>query len=426
MIFLLTRTILIWLLVYFCKNSVRVKQRSRIGDSKRILALNVNRFRGDLELLDQDDRITILRMPYLWQGRLYYWFFGEELETEPSEVLRQRKQYRQFLERFLSRLYRLLDIDLVLGSGIHYKVAEDWGAISESLGYSYVVLHREGYMGSPFEDEYIAAPGQMGKRFPGSMLIFQTQRHREIVVKSGFVSESNSAVSGVMRMDDFIRASCSTIPQSTVFKSDRRKRITLFSFGPSTGFITVPPIWPIDPENYLMEMCYKTHVLVARYAVNHADIDVTIKTKWGGRWLEEIHKILGEHGIESSDVENLEILTESSAQELIGKSDVVVGYGSTTLLEAAIVGLPVIVPRFDELLRDDFKKYLLYPDIDEAFNIAEGPDKLERLIEENLANPGIDEQQMTARKRAFTRYISSLNGDAVERSIKLLLSVESA
>ena len=122
-IFLLTRTILIWLLVYFCKNSVRVKQRSRIGDSKRILALNVNRFRGDLELLDQDDRITILRMPYLWQGRLYYWFFGEELETEPSEVLRQRKQYRQFLERFLSRLYRLLDIDLVLGSGIHYKVA---------------------------------------------------------------------------------------------------------------------------------------------------------------------------------------------------------------------------------------------------------------------------------------------------------------
>ena len=221
-IFLLTRTILIWVLVYFCQRNVCGKKRSKVGNSKRILALNVNRFRGDLELLDRDDRISVLRMPYLWQGRLYYWFFGEELETEPPKVLRQRKRYRQFLERFLARLYRVLDVDLVLGSGIHYKVAEDWGAISESLGYSYVVLHREGYMGSPFEDEYIAAPGRMGKKFPGSMLIFQTQRHREIVVSSGFVDESNSAVRGVIRMDDFIRTSCGDTPKSSAFKGDRR------------------------------------------------------------------------------------------------------------------------------------------------------------------------------------------------------------
>ena len=75
---------------------------------------------------------------------------------------------------------------------------------------------------------------------------------------------------------------------------------------------------------------------------------------------------------------------------------------------------------------DDYTRYLLYPDIDEAFNIAEDPDKFERLIEEKLANPKIDEQQMAARRQAFTRYISSLNGDAVDKAIKLLLAVESA
>ena len=92
-----------------------------------------------------------------------------------------------------------------------------------------------------------------------------------------------------------------------------------------------------------------THVAVVRFALRNPWVPVMIKPKWFYRWKEHLLLILNEAGISLEDVPNLQICEDIDAQAQIKRSRVIVGYGSTTLLEAAIVGKPVIVPEFGEI-----------------------------------------------------------------------------
>ena len=75
-------------------------------------------------------------------------------------------------------------------------------------------------------------------------------------------------------------------------------------------------------------------------------MEVVIKPKWGGRWLKQIDEILSKHDIYKGNLSNLTVDYKVDAQELISSSDVVIGFASTTLLEAAVAGKWVIVPNF--------------------------------------------------------------------------------
>ncbi len=412
-------------LAFLCARNIRkynVDKKPTLG-TPTILALKEDRFRGDLEILQGRSSYSILRMPDRWLGRFYRWFYGYEdvggSHRSPVIAWRQGK-YRRFLDRFLRNLVERLRLSLVIGSGANYKAIKDWGAVFEQIGVPYLVFHREGFMGSRFETDHILDWGRSGQRFEGTKLVLQCQQKKKLLIESEFVDPAKVVVAGCMRMDSLVSQRESDLRDG---KGIERSWVTLFSFGVATGLLA--NYWPEGWKNggNLFFTCTSVHVAVAEFAKENPSINVMIKLKWSGQWKEAILWMLSTNGINPSQLPNLYIEDSIDAQEQIGKSRVVIGYGSTTLLESAIRGVPVIVPGYGEVADPGFADKVTYPDLEDCFLLAEDPADLKSKIKKSFENPYVSPHTMELREKAFEKYLSFPDGSSTERYLTLLADV---
>jgi hypothetical protein len=408
--------------VWLCARAIWLNDP--IGDGEvTILALNESRFRGDLECLARTGKFRVYKVPFYWQGRVYLWFYesGDDCfkAGENPIIAARQARFRALLRNFLARLYDRLGVDLVLGAAVHYRQDYDWGAVSHQIGTPYVIFHREGNLTSKATQDACRARGREWGKFHGTALVLQSEVQRGILIESGFVDEKNSYAAGIIRMDSLVRAAA--LPRQARAKG--RQRVVFFSFGPSTGILSgKPPNWPANPRAFLYEFTRLVHVAVARLAQTRPDVDVVIKPKWGGRWSKEIREILSGEGIDIDRMPNLSIDAEANVQALLCQTDVVIGFNSTTLLEAAIMDLPVILPVFAEIAEPRWHDYLMFADELGCFDVAHSPEELQRLIERRLASPEIAVNVQRMRRRVFEKYVSTLDGTATARYQNILLS----
>jgi len=402
----------------------------------RILILFQGRFRGfGLEQLKECEDFQFVLAPDEIFGRFYARFYLPKEDSfahwlVPTVTLHQMR-YRRFLRKLLPKLYRALGVRLVLSPGFRYQILVDWGAVSVEIGVPYVVFHREGYAGSKSQNQRLISHGANGRKFEGSHLAVGVPRHRDLLIKGGFVTREKVSALGSMRMDKFLENI-----EAGNFQSDRNlkdQHVLMFSFGISPGFVLggsgrlgietppLPPFWPRENrEQYFLEACRSSHVAVARVAIEHPEINVIIKTKWDRYWRDEVIEFLTADDIFIDEVPNLSITSEGDVHALIEASRVVVGYGSTAMLEAAIAGKAVILPKFSEFVEERFQDVILYPDLDSCFEIAESAEDLEMKIYAKWLDPSIDQTKMNQRKRAFERYVSPLDRTATRRSLELI------
>ena len=374
------------LLSIMVTRDVLVENKLRDLKKVQLLCLMPNRFLGDLAALESTGKYQALWMSNDWMSRFYKVYYGSASrhvfkDWDDQTIQADQADYRSFLRRFLPKLFHRLGVKLVIGSGFHYALTIDWGAVSGESGAPYIVFHRESYAGSGAQIERLTSLGESGRRFAGDVLVLHSSEHRKVLVDSGFVSKDVCVALGTMRMDGFLR-DLEKKKQSN-YVNGREDCLTFFSFGISPGFmlggmgflgdleIPKPPLWPSkNPENYFYNTCRKTHIAVARFAVENPDVNVIIKAKWEGPWKRGVEGFLQSEGISLNAIPNLEFSAVLDTHELIHKSRVFVGYGSTAVLEAAVSGKPVIVPQFDEIVYEKFKKIILLPDVMDCFNIA--------------------------------------------------------
>jgi len=324
-------------------------------------------------------------------------------------------------------LLKRIEINLVIGSQINDAISLDWGAIFDQCGVPYVVLHREGFMGSKYEVEHLSRFGLEGRRFEGSLLMVQTEVMRKIFIDSNFVEAEKSVAVGTLRMDRWLvsegnREDLDLSKQEYFVRGDW---VTLFSFGPGTG-ITMSEYWPDGWKDghYLSELTIDTHIAVALFAQENKNIPVMIKPKWEKRWTENIMWAFQNAGIDVSKIPNLTICGDIDAQEQIRRSRVILGYGSTTLLEAAIVGRPVIVPSFGEIAeKKTWAHSKTYPDISDCFDEADSKSDLLDLITKRYENPKVSGVMMEKRRVAFEKYVSRVDAKARSKTLQLIRSV---
>jgi hypothetical protein len=92
-------------------------------------------------------------------------------------------------------------------------------------------------------------------------------------------------------------------------------------------------------------------------------------------------------------------------------------------LEAAILGLPIIIPYFKDVQNPKYDKRVFYRDAYDLFDIAESLEDLESLIHKRLQNPIIDDDIMEERKVYFEKYVSSMKSDATEKYVTLIKEI---
>ena len=397
-----------------------VERRPAVTPRGTLLALMPERFRKDLDVF-VDKGYRVLEFPKDWQDKLLELFWDERTDfdryfrlPEGSHTARQQERLRRFLAGFLDRLRRRNGIDAMISAAAHYISCLDYGAAARRCGLPFLVLHRECFQTNKGQYERTRDFGVFLNRLEADFIIFHNEITRQAFVESGHSPAERSAALGCMRMDQFLERA-----RTHRRTPGGRKSVVLFSFthctsigGGCTGFY--------DGRTGFVRLFEATHGRIVELAARHPELDVVIKTKWGGNWFAHIEEAAKARGLSVKDIPNLRVIFDADAQELILDADVVLAFGSTTMAEAAIAGKPVVTPNFAECLQDEYRDYVQLADYLEAFDVAKSEDDIERLVLHRLEHPEITEAQTALRRELFERYVSPLDGRAADRYVQCL------
>ena len=96
---------------------------------------------------------------------------------------------------------------------------------------------------------------------------------------------------------------------------------------------------------------------------------------------------------------------------------------TSTLLEASVIGLPVIIPYFKDLQNQKYDERLIYRDAYDLFDITKDVKELEMMILKRIRNPAIDKKVMEGREVLFEDYVSTLKCNATEKYVECIKQV---
>lgn len=286
-------------------------------------------------------------------------FTGREYHQRESNVP-YREPYAAIIDSVLKWWWRFgWRFDAVVSSNFGYRREQELFRLGKKYGFKVIVLYKEG-MAIPGRWKEMAVTNR-GKCF-WDYGLFSNESIRKAVIDVAFPDkmESSWAV-GIPRLD-----ACFRIPPPP----DRR-HITFFSF------------FPADKFGYLgggselidkaIERSEAFHRMVMRGAAEFEDIQFTIKTKKAQRYLDHVLEI--KRSVEEElggPIKNVTITNKEDPRELIGRSCAVIGFASTTLIEALAAGREVICPYFGDLFEQSWCYFESYPDL--VYHVKEGGD----------------------------------------------------
>lgn len=431
---LYNRKFVLFTLVFFFFKTKKFGNQNKKNSIKKhkILALNPDRFRGDLNVLDNIDDFCIVTIPFnlhAWMINSFY-SYPERLSDfyQPkvnSSIYLSRVKCRAYLKLFLSWYYKLLQIDCVLGAAVHYKQDFDWGAVTNQLNIPFIVLHRENLMQCiPGPYEFAVKFYKMLGFFEGTKIIVHNNEAVRCFVESGYADNDQVLALGCLRMDSYLNQ----ILKSRLKSSSRRKKVSFFSFSAGTNLFFPWMLnggfkqWPDDKSLAMYSFFDNSIIAIGQLAQENPEIDFVIKPKWAGDWIDRIEKALDKGDINYSQQSNLSILPSVNPHELILESDVVCGFGSTVLLEAGVAKKSVVMPLFDEAQKPEFSDYILFGDYLEMFKVAYSSDEFKALILDELGSPSITDDQIKQREKLFNQWVSGMDGMVTKRYTELIKS----
>lgn len=409
---------IVWLTLYFMKFDPKIRKTGKIT----IFALGSTRFRGDLEVLAGTGKFQAVSLPDGWQNRIVYSFFRiaptfEAVFHPDTQQQKDHDRLQGFMQAFLPKLYAKIGADVVINAATHYQNDYLWGVNSSRVGVPFVIFHRECFHTTKERREFWVkrwAPA-VGK-YHFDFCIFHNETIRKNYADSGVFPLEKTAAAGTLRMDEFVRQYYRKpvpLPQ--------KKQVVLFSFHHCVGLGGSVPLWsPYDAPCGYTQMFEAVHVAFARYAAAHPDVSCVLKPKWGGVWINEFHKVFSRNNIDISKIPNLKIIEKVDVHKLIEETSVVCSYGSTTLLEAGLMGRPVVITLMGEGLRPDYQDQVQMKDDFGFYDVARSEKELFDLIDKNLENPAVPPDIQAGREQLFDKWISPIKADAVERYVGVL------
>ena len=392
-----------------------------------ILALDADRFRGELELLSANSEFRVLTISWGLLTKLLEAFVDNRALAAASSkngvspgqtfakaevgtpIHAQRKRYRAFLRKFLPALYDLFGIRALTCTDTRFFQQKDIGWVTAELGVPLVCLYREALYMVPILFERAADRHRKLAPFHFDVVGVQNEITREMLLSSGAFTPDQIEIRGCARMDTYLHRlesdnRASEQPQVTVFSSIRR--------------VARRDGGHIDLSQVMLRVVRR----VARLARRCREVRFVIKfkdqhLKEGAREAYEAAIREAAGGIPQNIVFNTDRM---AAQDVILQSRVVIAMQSTVVLEAAIAGRPVILPHFRSLTAEaGAEDALMYLGEHHLFDVPADEDDLERMVLERLADPHVSDEVMAGRRALFERYVSPLSGDATERTIAI-------
>jgi hypothetical protein len=410
---------------------------SKKGSRVTVLALDSEKYRGDLEALSLSSGLQILCIRQKWYGALMRALYKTNMPRSVNDreyISRSDPllidQIQGFMVKFLRILYRILEIDIVTNVNYRYPEDYDWTLASEKINTPYIMLYRECLINTERLKFRVLGRHKEQPLFHGSKIIVHNYICKSLFVESGYCSESKISVCGAVRMDNFIKM-INNINLSNKTKKSKKKFILFYYpysmslFGKENYddgvFHYVSNIWDKRKESFR-----QLHLSIIKMANDNPEIDYIIKPKREAvenkSW-EFYQQIVLESKINVSRLNNYSVQPDANVHQLIFESDVVCGLQSSTVLESAIAGKRVVFPLFNDYKNiENFQDFGWKDNLD-IFDVAENVDEFESIVNNCFINPTVSDDIQKQRKKLFNKYFDNLEGNAKDCYIDNILSV---
>jgi|SaaInlStandDraft_5_1057022.scaffolds.fasta_scaffold26639_2 hypothetical protein len=308
----------------------------------RLFVLDSERFREDLDVLRSNTNIEFIDFSFKLQDKVIG-ILERNLnkESEKNKVILHLAQY---IEIFCN----IYNVDGFISAGMWYKRHGPWEVASIDVGKVFYCLHREG-VGVDEKILYRATSIfiKTCRKFQGTKVFVGSEIVRDFIVRSNYLPKSKVVATGLPKFDKVFN----NINGMKNLDTNRQKTVVLFSFFVATSNDYVRTGHYPNNEGF-RNLFDDVHAGMALYAINNPSVNVIIKMKWySGEARNNVDNvIIRKTGVKPSNINNLSILDNIPAQELIIKSDVVVGFNSTTIVESILYRKKVIVPIFHEAI----------------------------------------------------------------------------
>jgi len=403
------------------------KHKNRRG--KNILILNREYWGKDLTVLSLSPDHNL----HIFSPRLQLYICSSILESsiyEKEDIdvgltkaeQESREKLKEYWVRFLKVYRRIAGLDLVMSCNWYYEQDQDLAHACGELRIPFVAIARESlnnnayyrYMSSRLKD----------KRYPGSHLVTQNFKEKDFYAQLGVCERENIKVVGVNRLDCLYEM----IQQKKKLQSGSEG--VLFSFFYCYG-LPLPDYWQgINRryENFGWNKFFdNVHREFIGRAIENPSLNFLIKTQWNEFWYDEINQLaLSAYKKSIPEIPNLTVTDKVDVYSLILNAKCIVAFNTTVVIEALAAGKKIIIPDFDECLKEEYRPFVIFPAGSSAYYSPRNPAKFTHLTQQLLEGngPSYDRESFDkARREIVERYAYKFDGQSSRRLIAELNNI---
>ena len=406
-----------------------------------LLALDSQRYRGDLDILAQSEKFRVLHISQGWQLLLikaflvgkYYVSDIENLD-ESSKLGKEHKKTLDFIFNVLNKLNNIVDINSV--STVHFKYIADyyWVYAAEKLGIPWIMLYRECNVMSPIVYDMVVSMMRKQNPFIGSHVIVHNKRIKGAFLESNFCPAEKITIASALRMDQLVLKSKQIENNNLESSISKRKKFTLFyfpvdssMFGSKNKSVEIQKYFPEgdywqDREKYFSQL----HETILELAEENKDIDFVIKPK--KTFMHEkswffYEKVLSNSSVDVDKLDNYFIDADADVHNLITESSIICGGQSSTTIESLLMRKPIILPIFCDYHKTDYFAQFPWKDYLDLFNVVRDVDSFKSTFRILINSNDISENEMSKRKELYLSCFDDYTGRAVDRYTETIQKV---
>jgi len=416
------------------KSTIFYKKTSK---KPTMLALDCDRYRGDLEGLVETKKIRVLFISHTFQRFILRAYLPEnvnifDIQDIQNEKLQNiDKDLTNRLKSILGFLKNIVHIDFV--TNVHFKYIEDYHYTKtfEELGIPHIMLYRECNLMSPIIYDIVQRMMEKMGAFRGTHIIVHNDLCKKVFIDAGFATEDKLTVAGAIRMENFVKKF--KFAKSNI-KESNRKKFTLFyfpydssMFGSNNKNLDLSEYFP--ESNYWeksREFFFKLHNTIIDLSINHPKIDFIIKPKFEftkeKSW-KVYQNLINTRFPDEKLPANYKIDPFADVHKLINESSLICGGQSSTTIESLFLNKPVIIPVFCKYRQTAFYKQFPWRDYEHLFQLTETREDFIAYFERIF----VDEEEYTIDreevKSLYVKIFSESSVNAKSNYVNTIMSV---
>jgi len=382
-------------------------------EAKRILCIGSLASLHDISALIEKSNIH----QYLYLKRFYFGYILKkyvdvsEMTADNYHISKLYEKPREKVFKQLSVLFpvlkRILQFDAIMTSNFGYTEQQEFIAVARKNGTPVVVLYKEG-LGNR---RTLTAMAKSYKHRVSQCDLFlcYNENIKNALLKHNVegLNNNNVVVTGFPRLDLYTVQ----VPQESL------KQLTFFSFIAEDKFSYI-----VDDDGVLSLIRKKNilfHEAVIRFAIEHPEYKVVIKTKMSERDLLYAEEIKENYLRDVGSPSNLLITNEGNAMDYIIQSHIVLGANSTVLIEALVADRVVVSLSFSEFFDDS--SWDLFEGYEHLLTYISSYEELLGVINNKHRNLVYDKKALDPLFKNFIYSADAMASVRVEKAVSQLL-----